>query len=245
MKDASGEDHEARRDLIATARRHGPGQSLVIPHRSGDVGLEQRLGVEVEAAGEELRVLEDLRRAGISLGRHEADLFEEREVDVGLDVAHATRVAVPVPGAAEIACLLDDPDVGDPMAGEVDGGEHAGKPAAHDQRSDGLDDRLPGEPGFDERVAVELVVEVAPLGHALGTDALLLLRLVALPELVDREPCILVLRPGNHAPPRSAARLRTRTMRWKRSCHAPGYRVRHNSSSATLITSSCRWRRRM
>ena len=52
-----------------------------------------------------LAVLEDLRAVRVLLGRDVADLLEQRQVDVRLDVALRARVAVPVPGAAEVAAL--------------------------------------------------------------------------------------------------------------------------------------------
>ncbi len=168
--------------LVVTVQR----RCLLVPVRPGDVGLEERVGVEVELGGQELGVPEDLRGAGIALGGHEAGLLEERQVDEGLDVAHAARIAVPVPGAPEVAGLLDDPDVGDPVLGEVDRREHSGEAAAHDHHGGVLDHRVTGEAGFDERVPVQLLAQLAPLGHALGPQPLLLLAPVPLTQFVER-----------------------------------------------------------
>ena len=85
--------------------------------------------------------------------------------------------------------LLDDPDVGDPVLAEVDGREHPGEAAAHDHHGGLLDHRVPGEAGLDERVPVQLLVQLAPLGHALGSQPLLLLPPIPLPQLVDRGSC--------------------------------------------------------
>ena len=73
----------------------------------------QRAFVQVEVPGDALAVLEDLRRAGVLLAGDVGGLLQEREVDVGLDVALCSRVPVPVPGAAEVAALLDDAKVVD------------------------------------------------------------------------------------------------------------------------------------
>ena len=183
--------------LVVTCQR----TRLLVPLGPGDVGLEEGVRVEVERAGQQLGVLEDLRGAGVVLGRHEARLLEERQVDVGLDVAHAARVPVPVPGAAEVARLLDDPDVGDPVLAEVDRREHPGEAAAHDDHGRLLDHRVPGEAGLDERVPVQLLAQLTPLGHALGAEALLLLPPVALPQLVDRGTLCAVLRLHHHRLP--------------------------------------------
>jgi hypothetical protein len=142
--------------------------------------LDRREGVrvEVEGAGQKPGVLEDLRGAGVPLSRHEPGLLEEREVRVRLDIAHAARVAIPVPGATEVTRLLDDPKVGDPMPAEVDRREHSGEAATDDHDRCLLGDRIPGEAGFDEWVPVE-ILELArqgpPLGHTLRPQSLLLL----------------------------------------------------------------------
>ena len=155
VQDAAGQHQEPARELVAPAGGDLPPTCLVVPVGTGHVGLEQGERVEVELAGQELGVLEDLGGAGVVLGRHEARLLEQGQVYVGLDVAHAARVPVPVPGATEVARLLDDPDVVDPVLAEVDGREHPGEAAAHDDHRRLLDHRIPGEARLDERVPVE------------------------------------------------------------------------------------------
>ena len=62
------------------------------------------------------------------------------------------------------------------MLAQVDRGEHAGESTAHDRNGDLLDHRVPSKAGLDERISVQLlefVAQVAPLGHSLGTQALL------------------------------------------------------------------------
>ena len=61
-------------------------------------------------AGDGLGVLEDLGSERVLVLRHVCQLFEQRQVAVRLDVAHRARVAIPIPRASEVACLLDDPD---------------------------------------------------------------------------------------------------------------------------------------
>ena len=53
----------------------------------------------------------DLRPAAVLLFGDVLELFEQRQVDVRLDVARHARVTVPIPGTAEVASLLDDADV--------------------------------------------------------------------------------------------------------------------------------------
>ena len=55
----------------------------------------------VRSARRALEVEPDLFAEGVALARHVAEFFEHGQIDVGLDVAHDARVAVPVPGAAD------------------------------------------------------------------------------------------------------------------------------------------------
>ena len=143
--------------------------------------------VEPEVATEQLGVSEDLRGARVLLGGHVARLLEQREVDGGIDVAHATRVAVPVPGATEVGRLLDDAEVGDAALDEVDPGEHPGPPPAEDDDLHVLDHWVPGEIGVGPRVPVEVVVaEGLVLGEAFTPEPLGPLGLVALLGRFDR-----------------------------------------------------------
>ena len=82
--------------------------------------------------GDPAAVLEDLGAAGVLLGRDVAGLLEQRQVDVGLDVALRPRVAVPVPGAAEVAALLDDADVVDAGLLEAGTGDEPGQATTDD-----------------------------------------------------------------------------------------------------------------
>src|SRR5207237_7313375 len=90
-----------------------PTTGVLVPADVGHLGLEARVVVQPEVLADVLAVLEDLGRVRVLLLGHVADFFEQRQVDVGLDVAHRARVAVPVPRAAEVAALLDDAHVVD------------------------------------------------------------------------------------------------------------------------------------
>ena len=80
-----------------------------------------------------------------------ARLFQQGQVDHGRGVAHRSRVAVPVPRAAEVAADLDDPHVVDARLLQ---------PGAHAQ---------PREPAADQRDGdvVEARLAVEPLGIAI------------------------------------------------------------------------------
>ena len=93
-------------------------------------------------AADAARVLEDLRGVGVLLARHVAGLLEQREVHERRGVALGARVAVPVPGAAEVAALLDDPDVVDAGLVQLGAGDQPGESAADEGDGDLVDQRL-------------------------------------------------------------------------------------------------------
>ena len=58
-------------------------------------------------------MLEDLRGTGVLLARDVAGLLQEREVHIRLDIALSAWISVPIPGPAEVATLLHDPEIVD------------------------------------------------------------------------------------------------------------------------------------
>ena len=111
---------ELRRELVAAVGADDPRVTVVVPLQVRDLGVEQRVVVEAELLPDALAVLEDLGRVGVLLGGHVPGLLEQRHVHEARRVALGAGVAVPVPGAAEVAALLDDADVVD--AGLLDAG---------------------------------------------------------------------------------------------------------------------------
>ena len=87
-------------------------------------------------------VLEDLGAVGELLRRHEVQLFEQRDVAVGVVVALDSGEAVPVPDTAEVAGHLDDPDALDAGLLQVGAGQQSGEAAAEDDDFGVLDDRV-------------------------------------------------------------------------------------------------------
>jgi hypothetical protein len=73
--------------------------------------MEQRVLIKTVLARNVERMLEDLRSVRILLGRPVTDLFQQRQIDHRGRVALRPRIAVPVPGTAKIAALLDDADI--------------------------------------------------------------------------------------------------------------------------------------
>ena len=81
-------------------------------------------------------MLEDLGRVRVLLRRHVPGLFEQRHVDERCGVALRAGVAVPVPGAAEVAALLDDAHVVDAGLLQPRAGDEAGEAAADERDGD-------------------------------------------------------------------------------------------------------------
>jgi hypothetical protein len=137
-----------------------------------------------------LAVGQDLRCAGVLLGRDAAELLEQRQIDVRLDVAHRAGVAVPVPGAPEVAALLDDPDVLYARLAQPRAGEEAPEAAADHERLDLVLQRRAAEPRLDVRVldvAREAAAHLDVLRVAVGAQPLVALRAVARAQRVGVE----------------------------------------------------------
>jgi hypothetical protein len=98
--------------------------------------VEERVGHQVVPVGDRLQVLPDLLAERVALLRDVVELLEHRQVDVRLDVAHDAGVAVPVPGAADAAGLIDDADPLDPRLAQVGAGDDPRDPPAHDHHVD-------------------------------------------------------------------------------------------------------------
>ena len=104
------------------------------------------------------RVLEDFGAAGVFCGGHVAGFFEQRQVDVALCVAGRAGIAVPVPGAAEVAALLDDADVIKAGFAQARSRQQAAEAAAHHQHLDVAHDRLALELWVGIGVVEEMLV---------------------------------------------------------------------------------------
>lgn len=81
--------------------------------------MEQGVAYQVETLGDGVKVLPDLLAEGIPARRDVAEFLQHRKVLVGLDIAHHTGVAIPVPGASHATCRIDDADALDPRLAEV------------------------------------------------------------------------------------------------------------------------------
>src|SRR3954471_9327531 len=87
-----------------------PALAAVIPIRGLDLGAEANVATEVVTIGDETEIAQDFRLGGVffrpSPGAIEFGIERVAVVD-GLDVAACAGIAVPVPGAADVAGLLD------------------------------------------------------------------------------------------------------------------------------------------
>ena len=123
-------------------------------------------------------VLEDFRRERIFVLGDVAQLFEQRQVAVGFHVAHGAGIAVPVPGAAEVAGALDDPDALDPSVAQPRAHEQAAEAAADDRHFDLVEYGFAGEARIDVGildVVGELGLDLDVLGVAVLAQALVAL----------------------------------------------------------------------
>ena len=103
---------------------------------------------------------------GVTFAGDRPDFFQQRHVAVGFDVASNARVAIPVPGAAEVAALLDDAERLDVALDQICRGQQPGKTAADDHHVDGFDTRFP----MGVRLHVWIIGEIGEI--AFGSDIL-------------------------------------------------------------------------
>ena len=130
------------REAVAMICVHLPAAMILVPVHGRDFRAEQGLVIEAVVPRDPLRMFEDFRRAGVLLHRHVAGLLQQRQVDVAFDVACRARIAVPVPGAAEIAALLHHADVPEPCLLQLCRRQQAAEPTADHADLDMIRDRI-------------------------------------------------------------------------------------------------------
>src|SRR5581483_10251796 len=155
-----GHHYKARAEGVATVGVDQPFRLVVEPADIFDLRLEQNIAIEIVVLADALRMLADLRREGILLLRHITRLFEQRQIDVSLDIALRAGIAVPVPGAAEVSTLLDDADVFKAGFAQSRRRDLAAEAAADDQDFHLVGLRLARRRRRDVRI-VNVVAEVA------------------------------------------------------------------------------------
>ena len=184
---------ELRGEGVAAIGFDDPARFRLVPLEAHDLGVKQRVVVKAELLADALAVREDFRRMRVFFGRHVAGFFEQRHIDHRCRVALRARIPVPVPGAAEIAALLDDADVPDAGFRQPRGGGEPGKAAADEGKGDVVGLRLARRNG---RIGVFKIVGELPgdlkiLIVAVSAEPLVALLHVFLaqPLLVDRRLC--------------------------------------------------------
>jgi len=118
-QDAVGEDHEARTHLVAAIGLDDPTARCLVPGRRLNCRVEQAVIVEPELLGHSLAVFQDLEARGEFHRRDVTRLIEQRQVAVGFHVAGDAGIAVPVPGAANVATLLAETHVGEASCAQL------------------------------------------------------------------------------------------------------------------------------
>ena len=181
---------ELRGEGIAAIGADDPARFCLVPVEAHDLGVEQRVVVEAILLADALAVREDFRRMRIFLRRHVAGFFEQRHVDHRRRIALRAGIPVPVPGAAEVAALLDDADIPDAGFRQPRGGGEPGKAAADEGEGDVVGLRIARG---DRRIGIVEIMRELPrdaeiLVVAVGAQPLvaLLQIFLAQPLLVDR-----------------------------------------------------------
>ena len=189
MQRPIGHHHETRAHLVTAVGGDDPAADGVVPAHFGHFGLEARVAVEIEVTTDGLAVREDFRCFRVLLLRDVPDFLEKRQIDVRLDVAGRTGIAVPVPGAAEVATLFDHAEVVDAGLTQSGTGQQAAETTTDDGHLNLVEQRLTID-GRDVRV-FEVVREVARdhlvLLVAIGAQALVALGPVLVTKLVGVE----------------------------------------------------------
>src|SRR5271163_3626918 len=176
--------HETRTNFVAAVGRDNPARRLLVPSQLAHIGLEQRVLIQIVMLCDTLRMLVDLRREGVFFPRYVAELFDQRQVAVTFDVALSARIAVPVPGPAEIAAGFDDVNILNAGFMKARTREQSTEAATNDDYIDVLLERFALD-RFDVWI-VEVMRELAGdfdiLRVAVGADALVALAQVLLAQ---------------------------------------------------------------
>ncbi|MGY4622352.1 hypothetical protein ACVWY3_000108 [Bradyrhizobium sp. USDA 4486] len=107
---AGGHDVMAAGDGRAVVGRELPALGCLVPSGFGDLGPEADVAPEIVAVGDEAEIAQDLGLGRVFLGPGPGALelgIESVAVVDGLDIAARSGVAVPVPGAANVAGLFE------------------------------------------------------------------------------------------------------------------------------------------
>src|SRR5262245_54300822 len=189
-----GHHHVASAQEVITIGADQPPALFLAPSDLPDQGLKEGAAVQIVLFADAARVREDFRREGILLFRQVSSLLEQRQINVRLDVALRARIAVPVPGAAEVAALLDDAKVLNARLAQACAREQTAEAAADDHNLQRLVQRFAGEAGVNVRIiyiAAEVPLDLNVLFVTVATDAFVAFLAVLGPEGIGVETEVL------------------------------------------------------
>ena len=84
---------------------------VFVPSQVGNTGLQAGVVVQIVMAGNAFAVLENFRRKGIFVLRHVVQFFQQRQITVGLHIAHGAGITIPIPRATKVARFFDHANV--------------------------------------------------------------------------------------------------------------------------------------
>src|SRR5215471_2948148 len=189
-----GHHDVARAQEVITIGADQPPALFLAPSDFPDQGLKESAAIQIVLLADAACVREDFRCEGVLLFGQVSGLLEQRQIDVRLDVALRSRIAVPVPGTAEVAALLDDAKVLHPRLAQTGPREQTAEAATDDYNLQRLVQRFAGEAGFNIRIiyiAAEVTLDLNVLFVSVFTDALVALLAVLGPESIGVETEVL------------------------------------------------------
>ena len=135
-EDADGGQQELRACLLPAFQGHGPCGRRVIPMRGLHRAAELHVPAQVELVGDVVQVFQRVRLGGEMLlpvpFLHQL-LGKRIAIGPAFGIEAGARIAVPVPGAADIGAGLEHPRGHAQLAQAVEH-EYAGNPGANDDR---------------------------------------------------------------------------------------------------------------
>jgi hypothetical protein len=127
---------------------------------------------------------------GVLLGWDVAQLLQQRHVDIRLDVTRYARVPVPVPGAAHVGGLVDEPDAAHAEFPQPGSGEQTTETGADDRDIDLVRQRIAREVRIAPRVVGKTskrTSDLEILRNTVGPQSPVPLKGVFLPQSVHVE----------------------------------------------------------
>ena len=159
VEGAIGHDDEAGAQGIPAVRGDHPFLSVLVPSEIRDSGVEEGAVVKIVVAANAPSMLEDFRLVGEFMAGDIAHFLAKRKVDGRFRIAGSAGIAVPVPGAAEVAAVLKEAEVGKARLLQARRGDEASEAAADNED---FREVLPGRPGRDVAIGVFGVVGQGP-----------------------------------------------------------------------------------